>query len=92
MHINGTASVHGPQAINPPHRVDAPRPTSQAGSVQPADELTISSEASVASQVNDLPDVRHDVVNRIKAEIAVGTYETEERLDGAVSALLDELV
>jgi anti-sigma28 factor (negative regulator of flagellin synthesis) len=36
-------------------------------------------------------DVRADLVERMKAEIAAGTYETPKRLDIAVDRLLDDL-
>ena len=45
----------------------------------------------MVSRARDVPDIRHDLVNRIKSEIEAGTYETEEKLDIAVGRLLDEL-
>ena len=38
-----------------------------------------------------LPKVRRELVNRIKAEIAAGTYETPEKLDIAIARMLREL-
>ncbi|OAI48012.1 hypothetical protein AYO44_08120 [Planctomycetaceae bacterium SCGC AG-212-F19] len=37
------------------------------------------------------PDIRWDLVERIRREIAEGTYETEEKLEKALSRLLEEL-
>lgn len=38
----------------------------------------------------DLPDVRQDLINRVRAEIAAGTYETDEKINGAIDTLLME--
>jgi len=98
MHIYGPASLHGPQAVNGPH---APRPT-QTGptpkTTMASDELNISDAGLAASdsagmveRARALPDVRQDRVDQIRAQIAAGTYETSEKLDGAVERLLDEI-
>lgn len=42
-------------------------------------------------RAKQLPPVRRDLVDRVKAEIAAGTYETPERLDATVDALLADL-
>ena len=42
--------------------------------------------------VKDLPAVREDLVERIRQEIADGTYETQQRLEAAASRLADELL
>jgi anti-sigma28 factor (negative regulator of flagellin synthesis) len=36
-------------------------------------------------------DVRHDKVAAIRQQIAEGTYETPEKLDGAIDKLMDDL-
>ena len=87
MHIHGASHVHGPHGLGGPH---SPR---QAQSSQPTrplavDQLDISPEAAAASESGD---VRADLVSRIKGEIAAGTYETADKLDHAVSRLLDEI-
>lgn len=87
MQINGPARVHGAQSINAPHRAGAaPKPAAAA-----ADQLDLSSEADFVGQVHDLPDVRTDRVAQIRAEIAAGTYETDDKLDAALDRLLDEI-
>lgn len=90
MQIYGPSGVHGAQPISAPHarRIDAPQ---QATSVQPQDEVSISSAADFVSQVRELPDVRADRVASIRAAIADGTYETPDKLDAALSAMLDEI-
>lgn len=90
MYIYGTAHVHSAQPVNAPHRM-APaqdlRP-SYAGGV---DELDISPEADFVAQARDLPEIREDRVASIRAQIAAGTYETADKLEMAISGLLDEI-
>ena len=38
-----------------------------------------------------MPDVRWDRVNQIRAQIAEGTHETDEKMQVAVGRLLDEI-
>ncbi|HIQ20562.1 MAG TPA: flagellar biosynthesis anti-sigma factor FlgM, partial [Planctomycetes bacterium] len=38
-----------------------------------------------------VPEIRQERVARIRAEIAAGTYETEEKLEIAIGRLLDEI-
>jgi len=38
-----------------------------------------------------VPDIRQDKVNTVKAEIESGVYETADKLEKAIDALLSEL-
>lgn len=86
MQINGPARVHGAQSIQAPHRAAATKPATAA-----PDQLDLSAEADLVGRVHELPDVRADRVAQIRAEIASGAYETEDRLDAALDRLLDEI-
>ena len=55
------------------------------------DTIEISTVARLASRVHELPDVRTELVERVKAEISAGTYETSDRLDVALERLMEEL-
>lgn len=91
MYIHGTAHVHAAQPLNAPHRTaPAQGPTSSpyTGGV---DQLDISPEADFVAQARDLPEIREDRVAQIRAQIEAGTYETPEKLDIALSRLLDEI-
>jgi negative regulator of flagellin synthesis FlgM len=80
----------------------APKPVEPAGVVPPSasptappgisDVAEISQVAKLAALVEQIPDVRIDLVQRVKAEIAAGVYETSERLDIALDRLMDELL
>jgi negative regulator of flagellin synthesis FlgM len=91
MYIYGTAHVHAAQPLNSPHRTapaQAPSTSPYAGGV---DQLDISPEADFVAQARDLPEIREDRVASIRAQIQAGTYDTPEKLDIALSRLLDEI-
>jgi negative regulator of flagellin synthesis FlgM len=91
MHIHGTTHIHGPHGINAPH---APfRGTSSPGGTAPnsVDSIDISAAAEAAIQAAESGEIRQGLVDRIRAQIASGTYETPAKLDTAVERLLDEI-
>ena len=91
MQIHGTSSVSGVQSINSPQRAQQAQPAKPAQQTQAADQLDISQEAQLASQIHDVPEIRHEKVAAIRAQIEAGTYETDAKLDLALDRLLDEL-
>ena len=91
MVIQGTAHVHAPQVLSAPHRVAPAQAPSTTPTSFGVDQLDISPEADLVAQVHDLPEIREDRVAQIKAQIAAGTYETDAKLDVALSRLLDEI-
>lgn len=93
MQIYGASHVHGAHGPNSPH---SPRQAQGPAASRPqtVDQLDISPEANAASQAgatSESNEVRTDLVARIKSEIASGTYETADKMDGALSRLLDEI-
>ena len=90
MEIYGPAHIHGSQSVNAPHRLQAPQAEASLDTT-PLDQVDISPEADLVSQVHELPEVRADRVEAIRAEIASGVYETDEKLDVTVGRLLDEI-
>jgi negative regulator of flagellin synthesis FlgM len=94
MQINGPGPIGGAEPLDPIQPAQPTEQTSQTngiGGVGGSDEVTISEEAQLLARVNDIPDVRQDVVDQIRTEIANGTYETEDKLDTAITRLLDEI-
>ena len=90
MNIYGTQFVHGSHAISGPH---ASKPQQTSASQHAAkDQVTLSSAAQQVNQSSDSAasggDVRFDLVNRLRMEIAAGTYETPEKLDSALEKML----
>jgi len=91
MQIQGLAHVHGPQAVNGPHRAQSAQPAAQDGYARGADQLDISREADMVSRARELPEIRADRVAEVRAAIESGTYETPEKIEAAVGRLLDEI-
>ncbi|MBI1369134.1 MAG: hypothetical protein GC162_10830 [Planctomycetes bacterium] len=57
---------------------------------RPGDSVEVSAAAQLLARLSDLPDVRHDLVDRVRSEIQSGEYETPGKLDAAVNALIDD--
>lgn len=91
MQVHGPSHIHAAQAIKAPHRQAATPSDPVQPSSETVDQLDISQEAEIASRMHDIPEIRADRVAAIRAEIEAGTYETPEKLDTAVSRLLDEI-
>jgi negative regulator of flagellin synthesis FlgM len=91
MQVYGPTHVHGPQAIGAPHAVKPAQSPTSAGAASIGDEVQISDAAKLIEKMQQIPDVRQDRVASIRAQIAQGAYETPQRLDAAVSRLLDEI-
>lgn len=96
MEISNLNYIHGAQNLQGPHRTTlANEATQMTGASQGRmikDELRLSDEAAKVGDVGQTESssagIRFDLVNRIKSEIAAGTYETADKLDIAVDRLL----
>ena len=59
MEIHGPGQIHGPQSIKAPQRLQ-PTEVDTSLNTTPLDEVDISAEAELVSQVHDIPDIRAD--------------------------------
>ena len=91
MQINGPSHIQGPQSVSPTQPADPAQQSGPAAELTGSDEVSISREADLLSRIGDLPEVRQERIDQIRAEIANGTYETQEKLDLAIARLLDEI-
>ena len=91
MQVNGPSNVHGAQPINSSNAAGSTEQATQASQPGGADEVSISQEADFLSRIADIPDIRQERVDAIRAEIANGTYESDDKIDIAVARLLDEI-
>ena len=55
-----------------------------------SDTVQISDTARYLGEINKLPEVRQDKIQAARDAIAAGNFETPERLNGTVDALLQE--
>ena len=62
-----------------------------ASSTRTSDRVELSDRARYLSKLKELPEVREDLVNSVKAQIEAGNYDTAERFDTAVNALIEDL-
>ena len=56
-----------------------------------ADAVEISEVGAMLARLRELPHIRTELVERVRAQIDAGTYETPERLDKTVERILEEL-
>jgi flagellar biosynthesis anti-sigma factor FlgM len=86
--INGNLPVNRLTSAKPvyqPADVQVPKSTTKTDTVELGNVGTYLSQLKTN-------DVRVDKVAEIKAQIAAGTYETDEKLEAAADKLLDELL
>lgn len=92
MEIRGPEGVGG---VGGPGRIEGtrpppPPPAAGAPGGEP-DRVDISSLARLLGAANQLPQVRLDKVERLKAEIASGRYETPDKIEKMVARLMEDL-
>ena len=87
--------IHGIRPPVGPQPIDAATPAAQGATKVPppqvSDVVEISEVAKLAAKIDEVPEIRADLVQRIKDEIAAGTYETPERIEITVERLMEEL-
>ena len=89
MEIHGVQAGMGPKPIESASATPG-NPVSRTPA-EICDVVEISTVARLASEIQDLPEIRADLVQRVKEEIAAGNYETPKRVEIAVERLMDEL-
>ena len=88
--VNGIPPSWAPRPIEPANPTTPNAPPAAASNV--SDVVEISTAAALAAKIQQIPDVRADLVARVKEEIKAGNYETPEKIDIAVERLLDDLL
>ena len=89
MQIRPASNVQTSSSVN----LQTQNTTREAGTTDlaPTDQLDISAEAQMMSSASASGSIRADRVADIRTQIANGEYETAEKLDAAVSRMLNEL-
>ncbi|MAE64328.1 MAG: hypothetical protein CMJ18_08650 [Phycisphaeraceae bacterium] len=71
----------------PPNIGRAPATPQTSNGARAGDRVEFSDKARYLARLAELPDVREDLVQRVRQEIEAGRYDTPEKIE----ALLDEL-
>lgn len=91
MQVHGPSQLHGAQPIHGPHHTRGADRAASPASPGIGDRVDISEAGQIADRMAEIPDIRAERVEQIRAALADGTYETAEKLDVAVERLLDEI-
>lgn len=89
MQIRRTSSLQNVKSVNFQSTQKTAGTTNPAAA--PVDQLDLSAEAQLISRTDSSSTIRMDRVNDLRAQIASGQYETPEKIDAAVTRLLDQI-
>ena len=89
--IENVNPIGGAGGVNPIESSAAAGPKQLEGVRSVTDTVEISEIARLAAKIQDIPDVRQDLVASAKAEIAEGTFETPQRIEVAIDNLMEDL-
>ena len=90
MEIHQSGGIPGPDPIQP-KRISQSRFTPPKGPSHGVDRAEISDHAKFLAKLREVPPIRKEKVEELRALIASLRYETPERIAGAVEKLLREL-
>jgi anti-sigma28 factor (negative regulator of flagellin synthesis) len=91
MQVYGTSQIHGAHPVSGPNAARGVQQAPASSAAEISDRLDISEAGQIASRLAEVPDIRADRVQQLRAAIESGAYETEEKLSLAVERLLDEI-
>lgn len=90
--MNNIAPIGRPAAATTVPNPDAVNtPPTKTGHQRADDQVELSTAAQLLSRRNTLPDVREEMVARVREEILADTYETPEKFDAVVAELQQDL-
>lgn len=90
MDVSGIGSVSGAtpaRAVSP----SASQPVTTPAVTSPRDELEISSAGKMLDRLSETPEVRAERLAQIKEAIDNGAYDTDEKLEAALSRMFGSL-
>lgn len=91
MDVRGVGSSPGAVPVRAANGTQAGRDVAGARPVSPKDELEISAAGKMLDQLSQNPDLRQERIASIKAAIEAGTYDTDAKLEAALSKMFDAL-
>jgi negative regulator of flagellin synthesis FlgM len=90
MDVSGIGSASGAtpiRAVSP----STAQPVTQPSVTAPRDELEISSAGKMLDRLSESPEVRAERLVQIREAIDNGVYDTDEKLEAALSMMFDSL-
>ncbi len=91
MDVRGVGSTPGAFPVRTANGVPSGREITTQKPVSPQDQLEISAAGKKLDQLSQTSDIRQERIARIKEAIANGTYDTDEKLEAALSKMFDSL-
>ena len=97
MNINNLPNIQSFQNIQGLHRAPVGKSGVESTGSTPSlkDTVSFSEEALRLGEVNqtnsETTRIRFDLVNRVRAEIAAGTYDTSEKMDIALERMANRI-
>ncbi len=91
MNDIGPIGSAGAAALGPAGRPGRPSVRTEPPARRGSDSVELSQHARLLSKLAKLPDIRQDLVDRVRQQIADGTYETAEKIDIAIDNLIEDL-
>jgi anti-sigma28 factor (negative regulator of flagellin synthesis) len=58
---------------------------------RPTDSIELSDHARLLSKISQLPEIRQDLVDRVRSEIESGSYNAEAKIDTVIERLAEDL-
>ena len=95
MDVQGPGSVQRPSSVQrsvPTGPAKSVRPTESTPVSVPKDAVEISSAGQLLDKLSKSPEVRAERLAQIKADIASGKYDTDEKLEAAMMNLLQSMM
>ena len=96
MEITNLSHIQSTQNVQKTQRVPADQNNAVGSAAARKDSVSFSEESlrmsDLAKTNTESPRIRFDLVNRIKSEIAAGTYDTPEKMDIALERMASRIV
>ena len=96
MDVSGLGSVHGNNPVRSAGPAGSTAPANAASSnapqsplTSPKDELEISEAGQMLDRLSESPEVRAERIAQIKEAIDNGDYDTDEKLEAALSRMFE---
>jgi flagellar biosynthesis anti-sigma factor FlgM len=95
MDVQGPGSVQRTSSVQrsvPSGQTKSVRPTDSTAVSTPKDAVEISSAGQLLDKLSKSPEIRAERLAQIKADIASGKYDTDEKLEAAMMNLLQSMM